>query len=555
MKESHTYKILSTLSQKSIDSVQTGNGFSAIDKYLHTERQITNEVITKMDEIDKAGGGIILLVGSAGDGKSHLLSKIRLMSDWSSDSFYNDATASYSPRKTAIETLKEGLFDFSDTNLHTTSKKKIVAINLGKLNAFIDDPYVRENYSKIVDATNPLFDEDDSTPLLESERVKVVEFSNKQLYEINVYNDGLDSLSSSFLSSLLDKIVAEDELNPFYLAYKQDLEDGINERNPIILNYQLLRIPEIRKTIVMTVIEAILRFNLVITPREYLDFINSILVPKNLSDYNEETNFYNVLLPTLLYAGGKNTILAAISYLDPIKHSSTIHDQELSLLYTSNAIHENFFPKISVDIPSSLLIRVEQFYKNNGRNLGDTTKFLFRLKHVLDYHTESDMYCSFVETLKGVFRTDSATMMNVYELVNNTISRHYGSYYQKQDTIPIGIQGGRYKILAGLKMEAIEPDCFFDQSKPWEFYPRFTLRWEVNGNVVSLHMDYMLYEYLYELAKGKLAISYENEKNISFSCFLRTLAKFSDEAKALTIVKVGHTEMTLRKTFETLQLR
>ena len=38
--------------------------------------------------------------------------------------FYNDATASSSPNKTAIETLKEALRDFSDENLYGTQKKE-----------------------------------------------------------------------------------------------------------------------------------------------------------------------------------------------------------------------------------------------------------------------------------------------------------------------------------------------------------------------------------------------------------------------------------------------
>ncbi len=77
MSESKLCDILFNLSQSSIESVQTGNGFSVIDNYLHTERPISSELLDRMIEIDQEGGGIILLVGSAGDGKSHLLSKVK----------------------------------------------------------------------------------------------------------------------------------------------------------------------------------------------------------------------------------------------------------------------------------------------------------------------------------------------------------------------------------------------------------------------------------------------------------------------------------------------
>lgn len=207
MNESKLCHILFKLSQSSIESVQTGNGFSEIDNYLHTERPISSELLDRMIEIDQAGGGIILLVGSAGDGKSHLLSKVKSLggNGWGAESFYNDATASSSPNKTAIETLKEALRDFSDENLYGTQKKKILAINLGKLNAFIDEPDIRAIYGEIAKAADPLFDDDDTIPPLNTERVKIVEFTNKQLFELYPDKEGYTAIASRFLSSILDK--------------------------------------------------------------------------------------------------------------------------------------------------------------------------------------------------------------------------------------------------------------------------------------------------------------------------------------------------------------
>lgn len=548
------------MSQSSVESVQTGNGFSDIDKYLHIERPITMELVNKMIDIDKAGGGIILLVGSAGDGKSHLLSKVKDgLVDWGDNAFYNDATASCSPNKTAIETLKEGLIDFSDENIDSTSNKKVLAINLGKLNAFIDDPEVSKIYSKIKNATEPLFDEDDSTPPIDSERIKVVEFTNKQLFEIDTQKDGVEAYNSSFLSSILDKIVKSDKNNPFYKAYENDLLNNVGLKNPIMINYRLLMIPEVRQTIVRTAIEAIIRFKLAITPREYLDFIYSILISKSLDGYKEQQNFYEVLLPTLLYSGGENAIMEAISRLDPLKHSSTNHDTDLSLLFTSNKIPEGFIPtlKSKNTVPEELITRINQFYSNNGRDVKRTTKFLFRLQHLLNYHSESKIYLSFIDVLKGIFGGNSNKMMEAYSLVTDTIPRHNGSYYSKPNSIPLNIQGGKYKLFANLVMKPQKPYYSFSSEKPSEFYPRFVLNWSLqNGQgTVSLPMDYSLYSYLHELKEGKLAVTYENEKNIEFSHFLRELASKSDCSDSLTIVKVGATDMTLSQIFNSVQLQ
>ncbi len=436
-----------------------------------------------------------------------------------------------------------------------------MAINLGKLNAFIDEPEIRKIYGEIARVADPLFDDDDSTPPLNTARVKVVEFSNKQLFELYPKKEGYAAIESNFLSSILDKLVAPNnsgKANPFYTAYEEDLASDISPKNPVLLNYQLLMLPEIRRTIVLTVIEAIIRFKLVITPREYLDFIYSIVVPKGINKYKEKESFYESLLPTLLYTGGSNTILEAISRLDPMKHNNTLHDNDLSLLFTSNQIPDGFLPELSFGetVPVALLNRVNKFYENNGKDIERTTKFLFRLWHIMNYHSESETYNSFLGMLKGVFNGSFDEMQEAYNLVSETISRHNGLYYQKANMIPLNIQGGKYKLFAQLQKNPMAPKYNFSAQKPWEFFPRFKLCWDIpNKEEVSLVMDYSLYSYLYDLRKGKLAVTYENEKNIEFSHFLRKLASLSNCAEKLTIVKVGSEDMSLQKMIFSVQLQ
>ena len=49
------------LSQHSVDSVQNGKSFTKWDEYMHVDRPIESKLMEKMDEIDNAGGGIVLL--------------------------------------------------------------------------------------------------------------------------------------------------------------------------------------------------------------------------------------------------------------------------------------------------------------------------------------------------------------------------------------------------------------------------------------------------------------------------------------------------------------
>ena len=531
------------LSQHSVDSVQNGKSFTEWDEYMHVDRPIEKKLYEKMDSIDVAGGGIVLLVGSAGDGKSHLLSRIRQMSDWGDNSFYNDATASSSPKKTAIDTLKEALADFKDANLYNTKNRLVLAINLGKLNALIDDEEFKTEYKEIVDVTYPIFDDDDTTPPIDTERVKVVMFVDQQAFEFHTDNSKC-AVESQFLSAIMDKIVSKSPDNPFYKAYQEDLSNGISLKDPLILNYELLSIPEIRNCIVMTIIEAIVRYKMKITPREFLDFIYSIMVYPQ--EYKEKKDFYEALLPTLLYCGSENMIQKAISKLDPLKQSSTEHDKQLSVLFTSYSVPTTYFNTQQLSqLPSELIKRTNEFYANNGRDIERTTKFIFRLKHLLDYHTESAVYASYIEILKGIYKKDVHKMQEIYNIVAKAIPRHYGSYYGKANMVPLNIQGGRYRLFGNLQLKPEKINPFYSEKEHNEFLLRFDMSWKFPDSSIKLRMDYQLYSYVYELNRGKLALSYENEKNLAFSRFVRQLIDKCNCEQEITIITADSQEMML----------
>lgn len=545
---------LERLSMHSIDSVQDGSTLSAFDSYMHIERPIEQKLRKKMQLIEEVGGGIILLVGSAGDGKSHLISRMKREFKWDSNCYYNDATASCSPRKTAIDTLKDALADFRDVSINTTNRKLVLAINLGKLNAFIDEEYVKSEFQQLVEATLPIFDEDDSTSPIETERIKVVLFTNEQIFEFYPEDDGEYPVKSFFLSSLLDKIVACNDENVFYRAYLEDLQNGLDDADPVRINYELLRLSEVRKTVEMSVIEAIIRSHLLITPREFLDFVYSILVPP-FEQKSPTALDCEALLPTLIYGGGNNMILQAMSELDPLKHSSTEHDKQLSILFNAHAIPEEEFPRtVTEQLPKIMLLRLNKLYDNNGRDTPRIAKFIYRLKHVLDYHSEREDYRSYLALLRGVFNNSDVEIEDVYQLVSKAIPRHCGSYCNKYDMIPLSIQGSKYRIFSSLKLEAQEIKSPFSKDKRTEFFLHFNLVWKSTEvpEPVGLSMNYQLYTYLQDLNRGKLALDYESEKNLAFCDFVANLARMCNCEKELFIVRNDGKELTLKKPFRSI---
>ena len=134
---------LRKLSKLSAEAVQKLDGFAPLKKYMHVPRQTEVDFRTLIQEISGVDHKqLVLVCGSAGDGKSHLLSYLKytdqaqILGSWS---IINDATESDAPNQTAIQTLAKRIEPFCDDRLDDDGNEKFVlAINLGMLNNFID---------------------------------------------------------------------------------------------------------------------------------------------------------------------------------------------------------------------------------------------------------------------------------------------------------------------------------------------------------------------------------------------------------------------------------
>ena len=83
---------------------------SFFKKYLHVDRNIQKELLELINEANNSEQSqLVLLCGSVGDGKSHLLAYVNeeykeIISNFK---IHNDATESFDPSQTEIETLKK----------------------------------------------------------------------------------------------------------------------------------------------------------------------------------------------------------------------------------------------------------------------------------------------------------------------------------------------------------------------------------------------------------------------------------------------------------------
>ena len=93
------------LKESAKEAVESINKFSKFKEYMHVTREVQNELeelILKANNSNK--GQLILVCGSVGDGKSHIISYFRNKIKEEMDNFtlYNDATESLEPNRTCL---------------------------------------------------------------------------------------------------------------------------------------------------------------------------------------------------------------------------------------------------------------------------------------------------------------------------------------------------------------------------------------------------------------------------------------------------------------------
>lgn len=525
-------RVFRRLRQDSKESVNSGKNLSDFCRYMHVERSVETYLKMCMIDINTLNGGIVLLAGSAGDGKSHMLSSLKAEIDDLGFVIYNDATESNSPQLSAIEILKKALVQFNDVNLINTTQKLLLAINLGKLSAFVDDCEVQQDFSQLVRATRYLVDGPRFSTCRADEdypRIKIVDLSTQNLFEF--YANRIDveyPIDSLFMKEVLDRVTASVESNPFYNAFKNSSSQKETKLNPVLENYKLLSISAVKDSIVKLVIEAIIRFRLIVTPRDFLDFVYSIVVPDWIDRYVEKSDFYRSLLPSLLFQTNGHKIQQALNLLDPLKSSTRDHDIELAKLFASDGIPVGYFTGLPICLESRLLSTINNRYSNHRTNIQNSVQLVFRLKHLLQYHSDSTSYRAYLNWLCCIFSQNSK-WKQILDRIERVMPRHYGSYVDKRLYVPLqNLQGSKYILFSKASLRRGKPEFIYDPSDPSHFSMSVALNWTMGDKPIRLVLDYKLFEYLESLNAGKLSVNYEGEQNLAFSAFIHDVVKNSE---------------------------
>ena len=542
---------LNVLKISSKESVENLNEFSSFKEYMHVKRNMQDELVDKIREASKSNSSqLILVCGSVGDGKSHLISYIKHHYPEEMNAFYlhNDASESFDPTKTSMDTLNDVLDGFSDEKLDNSEiHKVIVAINLGTLNNFIESKY-QERFTKLkafVKAHRIIESSIEQEAREEATQFHYVNFTDYHLYTLTE-----KGAKSSYLDELLLKIGNQDEENYFYNAYCTYCESCKYDKEcPVQANYEMIQNLSIRKGVITALIKTMIKEKLIISTRDVLNFFFDILTAglskEQLLKLNESKETADklieqgkILLINNIFEGKERShVLDKVALVDSLNYLTEEDEERLIKYQLSNDVGrflKEDIKELSSPFVLRLTERMSQLADEKAENYSSyeqkVKRFAFtmykRSRGFIGLNEEDELYTSFMRDLYYRNRGYKSGLKDIFKEVKTAIYMWDGSI--ESDGIRI-LSSKRHKSL-GI-YEPVEIKYYLkglvDSEKETleRFVPYLSLEFIREGaNMpVRLDMDFNLYVMIKKLNHGYIINQEEYRKNIAFQGFIEKL--------------------------------
>ena len=535
------------LSNLSCGAVANIDKFSELNKYLHvlrTPEEVLRDLLLRIEKVSQKR--LVLLCGSAGDGKSHLLSYLRnearLLDDYM---VYSDATESDAPNKTAISTLAKRIEAFNDENIDNGGTEKvIIAINLGMLNNFIDSEE-GESFTKLRQyvINNNIFSVDKALPFDPNSNFYHVDFSDYQLYTLT--NSGV---RSDYLTQLFRKIFAKTSDNPFYNAYCGNSNCDLHTRCPIRNNFEFLTNEKIQDFLVQKIIETSIKHKLVITSRDVLNFIYDAVVPHEFDEkafwktFNYPSkfleNYIKYTTPMLVFDNkGTSSLLDHMAELKVDNSNAEKRDSELLDFYASDEIASSIATKLDDSCYKQVIVGCDLPSIDGERELKKYLyKFIMYQREMVDDSIEKDsVYASFVKDLYSVYSGKSKELRGLYESVTRSIYSWDGLFGEK--LICLDDSNDKYSIVENLSISPwlIKTD---PEEEVLRFLPTIAIRYRDSKeeNDVTIYLDYALYRLIQSMKDGYRPSSQDCNIHADFVSKIKALIDLGEKRKRVFIV-------------------
>ena len=543
---------LRRLSKLSAEAVQNLDHFDPLKKYMHITRHTEidfKQLLLKIAEVNHKQ--LVLVCGSAGDGKSHLLSYLKYSEqDHILDSYtiINDATESDAPNQTAIETLAERIAAFRDDRLNDGGREKVVlAINLGMLNNFIDSEQGKY-FGKLKQyvLNNNIFSVAQPLPFNKDEVFHHIDFSNYQLYTLTA-----DGARSDYLTELFEKVFGNNTCNPFYNTYiNQGSTCPHHTQCPVRHNFEFLMKEDVRKLLIQRIIEVCIKDKLVITSRDILNFIFDAVVSPDFDEkklWNLLSNpakfletYISYTTPMLIFENrGTSSLIDCMTENAATSDNIEKRDCDVLDFYAADDITPIVLSELNGSEYSDILHSIGLSAIDNGRDplKKYVYKFLRNYKKLTDsQELKADrLYLSFVQDLYHAYAGNIKHLKNLYSSVKHSIYSWNGTY--GTDLICIDDSSDDYSILEQLNIRYDVAQGSGDD-EVLQFAPVIMVRFsnETKTEQVSFSIDYSLYRVIMAMKDGYCPTSQDRNVHADFSSGIMALSEFGTKKSRVYIV-------------------
>lgn len=552
---------LRTLKKSSAESVDNALIENKFKKYMHVNRKVEDEFRDVISQVNaNQNKCLVLLCGSAGDGKSHILSYLKHFDDseiLKEYELYNDATESEAPNMTAIDTLAKVLDAFSDANIGNGMEKKlIVAINIGTLINFVASEqgqrfkqlgeYVRT--SGITSGTNI------DSGYLQGSIFQYVSFSDYQVFTLK-----RDDVGTDFLEQLFDKIFSENDENPFYIAYKENTTCAMATRCPVRMNYELLMNKNVQKAVIRRIIEVVIEDKAIVSTREVLNIIYELLVHPDFdystlcnvapSDIQYLTQCVPWTTPMLLNEFEDiSLLLDCIRKHDVLKYRHEQLDKDTTSFHAMDNIEE-VFDTMTEGTPYESLSAITKVAVLGGikPDLKRVVyKFLVRLLELTNVK-ETKQSKRFKEYVNYVYYNScgcESELGKLYEMTKNAVMSWEGFFADGNICID-----GTNEMYWLVEQISLEP-CVYGLSETQKdeihrFLPSIKLRFYNSSNAGAgseeVVIDYSLFELMSDMEEGYRPTVQDKNHHADFDSFVRRVTDLGNKKSKVTIIAKNNT--------------
>lgn len=555
---------LNKLRKSSSDSIDNVDSFDGFKEYMHVVRDAEKDLKAVLRQVNVGTKKtLVLLCGSAGDGKSHLLSYLKnsdtenLLENYI---IHNDATESNAPEKTAIDTLCEVLSGFKDNNLDSPGKNIILAINLGVLSNFIESQYGEDfkSLKQYVFNANILSSKVNERGYDPNSYFQHISFSDYHMFLLEK-----DGINPEYINALFEKIVSQNESNPFYASYKEDCSScPLSSKCPIKKNYEFFMDEKVRRYIAMLLVNVIVREKEILTTRELLNYVFDILVAQDFDFARFQKSSVNVskflkeylgcIMPTILFdCDDVTSIMNKTHKYDPLLDRDEAADDLAIEYYVADDV-SNTIKKLLVDSPYVDIFHDKSIIEiiNTDRALKSKLfNVLVRTKAITMGMVSGDSFQKYVRDLFSYNAGKVSKLSNLYSDVEDAVTNWCGN--ESEGNICIDDQHKEFALYENIKFEAFLDNMPHETSEDRlnRFLPYIIVELQdASGQSIRLDVDYSLYELIGKLKKGYVQTAEDRNNHADFISFITKILKTGSADKYMTAISEKGQKAVLEKT-------